>query len=536
MVTPREARFGRLSVERGLLTRDQLATLVKFGADKQAGGAGLKLWETAVLKRMMDTTAVDKLLDDVGELEVQNLDQFRLLRCLGRGGMGSVWLARTPDKKRVAVKVLHSSFAGDRSFITRFFREAQASTKLQHKGIVRGLAVGEASGNYYFAMEFVAGESVQSILDREGRLAPERATAVVAEACGALAYAHKNGIIHRDIKPDNIMLTKEGHVKLADLGLARTAQEGLTQLTQTGTAMGTPLYMSPEQCRNAKQADARSDVYSLGATWYHMVVGEPPFSGASAPELMKKHMEERIRWPGESRTDLPKAVMLTIERMMSKRPEARFQTMEEVADAIKEQCLGKRDIFKELGVEKEAHREKEWYIKSTKAGKETMVRVTEGRLMQLVRWGKISPEMLVCPSGEQGMFKPVRSFAKLVEALPTMAPTTPSDGPSAKTPKKPTAKAPPSAPRKARPSKKRGTVHDFLEHFDEDQKRLARKKKLRKVGKKVLKWAVALAILVALFFALKHFRPQLEPIVRSWLNREQTNEAPPSNDDSGESP
>jgi len=533
VVTPREARFGRLSVARGLLTRDQLATLVKFGADKQAGGSGLKLWETAVLKRMMDTSQVDKLLDDVGDLDVENLDKFKLVRCLGRGGMGSVWLARTPENKGVAVKVLHSSFAGDRNFVTRFFREAQAATKLKHKGIIRGIAVGEAEGNYYFAMEFVPGESVQSILDREGRLASERATAIVAEVCEALGYAHENGIVHRDIKPDNIMLTKEGHAKLADLGLARSAQEGLTQLTRTGSAMGTPLYMSPEQCRDAKQADGRSDVYSLGATWYHMIVGEPPFSGASAPELMKKHMEERVKWPAESRVNLPKGVMLTIERMMSKAPDARFQTMEDVADAIKEQCLGKRDVFKELGIEKEARREAEWYIKGKKGAKTTMARVTEGRLMQLVRWGKISPDTLVCPSGEQGMFKPVQSFPKLAQALPTMTPTTPSGKPSSKTAKRAASR---SAHRKVKSSGKRRTVHDFLEHYEEDQKRVKRKKKLKKIGNKVLKWAVALAILVVLFLVLRHFRPQLEPMVRSWFNGDQTSETAPTAGGAEESP
>ena len=341
MVTPREKRFGKLAVESGIITRDQLLMLVGFESRKQAEGTNLTLWESAVLNKMMDAAQADKLLDDVGELDLEQLGKYKLIKHLGRGGMGSVWLAQAPDKTKVAVKVLHSSFAGDRGLLTRFFREAKSSSTLEHENIVHGVEVGESDGNYYFAMEYVEGESVQSILDREGTIPPQRAAEIIIEVAEALAYAHEHDTIHRDIKPDNIMMTRGGHAKLADLGLARVTQEGLTQLTGTGTSMGTPMYMAPEQCSDAKRADARSDVYSLGATWYRMVVGCPPFSGSSALELMQKHMTEALKWPTSARTTLRKGVILTIQRMMAKRPEARIQTMREVVETITKQCLGR---------------------------------------------------------------------------------------------------------------------------------------------------------------------------------------------------
>jgi len=507
VVTPREERFGKLAVESGILTRSQLDTLVKFETQKQVEGTSLTLWETAVLNKMMDAGMADKLLDEVGELDVEKLGEFRLLRPLGRGGMGSVWLAETPERKKVAVKVLHSSFAGNRSFLSRFFREAQASIKLEHKNIVRGLDVGESNGHYYFAMEYVEGRSVQSILDKEGAFQPQRAAEIILDVAEALVYAHEHNTIHRDIKPDNIMLTSGGHAKLADLGLARVSQEGLTQLTETGTTMGTPTYMAPEQCTDAKRADARSDIYSLGATWYHMIVGRPPFDGSTALEVMQKHLKDPLRWPPESRTSVPRGVMLAIQRMMGKRPEARFQTMKDVVQTIKEQCLGGRDVFKELGVERGARETAVWYLKTVKGGKEKIVRVTQGKLLQMIRWGKISPDVLACRAGEQGLFLPIRKIPALVPSLPTMAPRQPGKG---------------GARRKAHPvrkpaarSKAHHSLHDYIEHYDEYERRRRRKKALIKLGKAAVTLLILAAIAGALFLGYKHLWPRISQSINS---------------------
>jgi len=499
MVTPREKRFGKIAVESGILTRDQLLMLVGFESRKQAEGTNLTLWESAVLNKMMDAAQAEELLGKVGELDVEQLGKYKLLKHLGRGGMGSVWLAMAPDKSKVAVKVLHSSFAGDRSLLTRFFREAQSAVSLEHKNIVHGVEVGESDGNYYFAMEYVEGASVQSMLDREGSIAPQRAAEIILEVAAALAYAHERNTIHRDIKPDNIMVTRGGHAKLADLGLARVTQEGLTQLTGTGTSMGTPMYMAPEQCSDAKRADARSDIYSLGATWYHMVVGRPPFTGSSALELMQKHTNEALQWPTSARTTLRKGVILTIQRMMAKRPEARIQTMREVIETIKEQCLGERDIFKELGVKKEAAADVAWYLKSIKDGKEKTVRVSHVRLTQMIQWGKISPDTLVCRANEQGLFVPIHKEPALAPMLPT------------------TITPPPSKKRDKAPHRagKHESLHSYLEHFDENETRRRRKKKLKKLAWTVLKILIWLAVIGALYLGYQRFWPQISEAIKS---------------------
>ena len=179
-------------------------------------------------------------------------------------------------------------------------------------------------------MEYVAGGSVRDLLTGPGRLDP---------AAAALACAHESGLVHRDIKPSNILLTKEGVAKLADLGLARHTAEDLTELTRSGAGMGTPVYIAPEQVTDAKHADARSDIYALGATWYHMVVGQPPFPGATAIEICHKHVNEPLTPARTLRPDLPEAVDEIIPRMMAKDPDERIQTATEVSLLIEQNCL-----------------------------------------------------------------------------------------------------------------------------------------------------------------------------------------------------
>jgi serine/threonine protein kinase len=152
-------------------------------------------------------------------------------------------------------------------------------------------------------------------------------------------FAHEHGLVHRDVKPSNMLVTKDGTAKLADLGLARQCDSDLTVLTHTGTGMGTPAYMAPEQITDARRADPRSDIYSLGATWYHMVTGRPPFAGATAIEVCQKHLSEPPQSPRSLRPELPRADCRTIERMLAKKPDQRFQTARELCRAITEECL-----------------------------------------------------------------------------------------------------------------------------------------------------------------------------------------------------
>jgi len=505
VVRPREARFARLAVERGILTREEVETLLDLKEQRQ--GNDLMLWESAVLRNMMDAGTAEKLLEEVGDLEVDKLDKFFLLRLLGRGGMGSVWLAETPEGEKVAVKVLDASLAGQRTYLTRFFREAQAATRLQHEGIVRGLAVGESAGHYYYAMEFVEGETAGEVLEREGPLPPKRATEIILEVAKALAYAHQQGIIHRDIKPDNIMLTAQGRAKLADLGLARLVQSELTQLTASGTAMGTPTYMAPEQCRDAKRADARSDIYSLGATWYHLLVGSPPFTGGSALEVMQKHVKEPLRWPRDIQTRVPRPVVLTIERMMSKAPNNRIQTMEEVVRLIETDCLGQRDIFKELGVKKVTTDVPFWHVKVRRGDRLEIVNIREDRLRVLLRRRRVPPDAPARRADERGPFVPIEKVPELAVSVPTRIQTA--------VPGVTTGTAGPAAAHPKRPATVRGALHDLVTHYDRYERKYRRKKQLKRLAGIAIKLFLAAVVVAGLALAYKYFSPRILEYFRS---------------------
>ena len=530
MVTPLEKRFARLAFQRGLLTRLQLNTLVKYENEKQAAGATIRIWDSAVVTNMMDAAAAQKLRGDVGELDVEKLGDFVLDRQLGQGGMGSVWLARGPQKEKVAIKVLSSSLTGQRTFVTRFFREAEASIKLQHKNIVRGKAVGEENGVYYFAMEFIDGKSVGAMLEEDGPFDSKKAAAIMLEVAEALAYAHEKSTIHRDIKPDNIMMTSDGHAKVADLGLARVSEQGLTQLTGTGTAMGTPLYMAPEQFRDAKRADARSDIYSLGATWYHMLTGSPPFTGQTPLAVAQKHERDPLRWEQDIRSRLPKGVCLTIERMMTKNPNLRPQTMDEVATAIKKECLGERDIFKELGIEKEIKKKPDWLIKVERDGEIKELRIKEDRLRPLIQQGKIATDTLLHRAGAPDDYKPLDEIPELATYLPpTLRGKTlrmPEQTRSEKTIDK--TKKPPKRKQK---TGKRQTYHDLATNYDEFERQVRRKKKLKKLlasFRKALIYLLVLGVIAAgLVFGWPYIGPHVNAFIEKHFQSETTEEPPP---------
>lgn len=257
---------------------------------------------------------------------------YRVEGKLGAGGMGIVYKARQIALDRtVALKFLKADGDAAPDFIERFKREAQAAARLNHANIIQVHDAGHEGGTLFFSMEFVEGETLSSILDRQGRIPPTKALRIVREVAKALAYAHGHGVIHRDIKPDNILLTKDGHVKLADLGLAKVKDVGDAHksLTLSGEVMGTPYYMSPEQTKDTRSVDARSDVYSLGATFYRMVTGEPPFPGESPFEVMAKIQRGPAPNANERFPDVPWVFGQLIAKMMAQEPADRFQSAAE---------------------------------------------------------------------------------------------------------------------------------------------------------------------------------------------------------------
>ena len=254
---------------------------------------------------------------------------FEILAKLGQGGMGAVFKARQISIDRVvALKILPPKLAKNQEYVTRFFREARAAAKLNHPNIVQAIDAGEADGYYYFAMEYVEGQSV-SDLARDGAALPEpQALGIARDVALALTCAHEAGIIHRDIKPSNILLNAKGRAKLADLGLARQTTSKATGLTQDGFAIGTPDYISPEQVRGDVDVDGRSDIYSLGATLFHMLTGRPPYLGGSGNEVMAKHLAEPIPNPQRLNPNVSHAAARIIWKAMNKDRERRYPTAE----------------------------------------------------------------------------------------------------------------------------------------------------------------------------------------------------------------
>lgn len=258
---------------------------------------------------------------------------YQIKGVLGSGGMGQVYRAEQISMGReVAFKVLTPRLAGNAAFRSRFLREARNAGRLQHPNLIAVHDVAEADGLLFFSMELVDGESVGDMIKRDGQLSEQQAIGIVRQALDALAYAHERGLIHRDIKPDNLMVTTTGRVKVADLGLSRGEEDnGDAGTTQSGTMMGTPYYMPPEQGRDARSADARSDLYALGATFYHMLVGTVPFTGRTPMEVLLNASTSTLNWrDGGSGA----AVRRVVAKMMAKEPEQRYQTAAEAADAL----------------------------------------------------------------------------------------------------------------------------------------------------------------------------------------------------------
>jgi eukaryotic-like serine/threonine-protein kinase len=265
-------------------------------------------------------------------LRIALADRYVIERELGRGGMATVYLARDLRHDRpVALKVLRPELAPTMGG-ERFHREIKLAARLQHPNILSVHDSGEVAGQLWFTMPYVAGESLRDRLTREHQLPVADALRIAREAADALGSAHRHGVIHRDVKPENILLS-EGHALLADFGVAR-ALRGSDRLTETGIAVGTPAYMSPEQASAETEIDARSDVYSLGCVLYEMLVGHPPFLGANAPEVLRRHVLDPVPPLRTGRPDLPVDLEDAVFKALAKAPADRFSTAHAFSEAL----------------------------------------------------------------------------------------------------------------------------------------------------------------------------------------------------------
>jgi serine/threonine-protein kinase len=274
----------------------------------------------------------DHLLD---RLTVAVGKQYLIEGEIGRGGMAVVYRAVDLRLHRpVAIKVLPPELAFNPDVRMRFIREAQTAAQLSHPNIVPIYSVDEKDGIVYFVMSLVDGESVGARLVREGAWPADRVAPVLRDVADALSYAHERGVIHRDIKPDNILIDRaSGRPLVTDFGIAR-AVVGETRITATGVAVGTPAYMSPEQAVGEREIDGRSDLYSLGVVGYQMLAGETPFKASNTPAMLVKHVSERPRPVREMRPDCPAYLAVAIDRALAKRPDDRWSSAAELRNAL----------------------------------------------------------------------------------------------------------------------------------------------------------------------------------------------------------
>ncbi len=270
------------------------------------------------------------------DLTGRTLGGYVVLRRIGSGGMADVYLAEQKSLGRqVALKVLQRRLAENPSYVQRFQNEARAAASLLHPNIVQIYEVGAAEGYHFIAQEFVAGKNLDQILERQGTLEPGTVLEILRQVALALCQAEETGIVHRDIKPANILLSPSGVVKVADFGLARMLSVDTKTLTEVGVALGTPLYMSPEQI-DGRPVDARSDIYSLGVTSYQLLAGEPPHSGETALAIAMQHLNREPTPLGNIQASLPAELVRVVHRMIAKKPAARYEHPSELLREIKQ--------------------------------------------------------------------------------------------------------------------------------------------------------------------------------------------------------
>ncbi|NUN51145.1 MAG: serine/threonine protein kinase, partial [Candidatus Brocadiae bacterium] len=334
MADPRhDTMFGTIAVQLGLVSVQRVNECLEIQKQTQTlGGASKRLGDLLIEKGYLTRGQSEQIFREQGARGGHtHIHGYKILARIGQGAMGSVFKALQVSMDRVvALKILAPKYGQNPRFVERFFREARAVAKLNHPNIIQGIDVGESNGVHYFAMEYVDGPTVGQLLRRGGALDERRAAQIGLQTARALEHAWRHGLVHRDVKPDNVMLTRTGAAKLCDLGLAKV-QSGDASMSEAGVSMGTPNYISPEQARGEADVDIRSDIYSLGSTMYHMVTGQVPFFSESAAVVIARHLNEAPRPPREVNALVSEGMSAAVLRMMHKDRMRRYQNPAELA-------------------------------------------------------------------------------------------------------------------------------------------------------------------------------------------------------------
>jgi serine/threonine protein kinase len=330
--TSYDSLFGKLAVEQGLCTDEELRRSIRELKERRKVDP-LMLQDLMVELGYVTASQAERLKTGIKESKVaaQQIPGYKIIGKVGAGAMAVVYKAKQISLNRtVAIKVLPRRFSENPEYVQRFYKEGQAAGKLNHPNIVQAIDVGEAGGYHYFVMEFVEGKTIADDISSGHIFGEQEAIEIIIQVCHALQHAHSHGLVHRDVKPKNIMINTQGVVKLADMGLARETTDIEAAQSEEGKAYGTPYYIAPEQIRGKIDIDGRADIYGLGATFYNMVTGRVPYTGDDSAEIMRKHLKEKLVPPDHINTSLSAGVSEVIEIMLAKRREDRYKNVEEL--------------------------------------------------------------------------------------------------------------------------------------------------------------------------------------------------------------
>jgi serine/threonine-protein kinase len=324
--------FGKMAVEQGLCTEAELhRSLEEMESRRKVNPTILK--DLMIDLGYVTKTQAERLKTSIklSKVAAHQIPGYKIQGKLGAGAMAVVYKAKQLSLNRtVAIKILPKRFSENPEYVERFYKEGQAAGKFNHNNIVQAFDVGEAGGYHYFIMEYVEGKTIYEDLATGKIFDEDEALDIVIQVAHALDHAHSCGLIHRDVKPKNIMINTDGVVKLADMGLARETTDIETAQTEAGKAYGTPYYIAPEQIRGKIDIDGRADIYGLGATLYHMVTGRVPFMADDPSDVMRKHLREQLIPPDHINTTLSAGISEVIEVMMAKRKGDRYNNVEEL--------------------------------------------------------------------------------------------------------------------------------------------------------------------------------------------------------------
>jgi serine/threonine-protein kinase len=340
----------RSILRKGLATPQEIEAC-KAHRDRTSGKDDSKgLLDIMVAAKVITPNQVQRVLKELGSEAQRKLEVpgYQFIEKLGKGSMGVVYKARQESVDRiVAIKILLDALAQNKEFIKRFDREAKIAAKLAHNNVVNAIDAGEVNGLHFFVMEYVEGTTIKDEVDKRKVFDEKEALKIILAVAEALEHAHGRGLIHRDIKPENVILTKDGGVKLADLGLARLTADEKWAMAEAGMAIGTPYYISPEQVRGQVDVDIRSDIYSLGATLYHMVTGQVPYPGDTPSEVMRKHVDKNAQLtpPDHLNTKLSSGLGEVVETMMAKNREDRYRDPNDLILDLKCLLQGERPMI-----------------------------------------------------------------------------------------------------------------------------------------------------------------------------------------------